>query len=55
MTELERKLKLEVLTGSLLPVGTEIQINCNGVVGSKREANDGISYFGSQFDQVSIV
>jgi len=43
-----RKLKLEVIEKGRIPKGVIIHIDSNGLVGSKRNAKDGITYFGSE-------
>lgn len=42
-----KTLRLEVLESSALKVGTILKMNSKGLIGSKRNAQDGCAYFGS--------
>ena len=41
-----KKLKLIILQSKYLPEGKEYIINAGGLIGSKRNAKDGVTYFG---------
>ena len=41
-----RKLKLKILQSKYLDEGKEYIINAGGLIGSKRNAKDGVTYFG---------
>jgi len=48
----ERRLTLEVIEGEGISIGTIIQINAKGLIGSKRNSQDGHSYFGTEASDV---
>ena len=51
---LARRLRLEVIGISALPTGTIINIDARGVIGSKRNINDGSVYFGTEIPNVIV-
>ena len=42
-----KKMKLKVMDGTAIPTRTIIKINAGGILGSKRNKQDGYSYFGT--------
>ena len=52
---LAKRIKLEVIDVSALPLGTIININARGVIGSKRNESDGYTYFGSAIPNVNLI
>ena len=53
--EKEKKLTLKVMDGIAIPAKTIININAAGVIGSKRNKQDGITYFGTEPPIVSLI
>lgn len=53
-SDASKKLTLEVIEKGAIAEGTVIHIDSEGLVGSKRNAKDGIAYFGSEAPGVTF-
>ena len=50
-----KKLTLKVLEGTAIPPKTILNINPGGILGSKRNEQDGVTYFGTEALNVSFI
>jgi hypothetical protein len=53
LVSLAKRLRLEVLKNSIIPEGTIIDIDANGLIGSNNSRNNGNVYFGINAANVS--